>query len=379
MPKRRRLTDDEIRKLPRKTRRYTLADPELIGHYLRVPARTSKAAITFVAVSRDPEGKQKWTTLGTNKTIGLVRARELARDAIGRVRSGKPPTSPGGPTVADVAEEWLERRVRRGGFRTVRERERIVERYVAPCLGSRGIADVRRADITSMLDRIEDENGAPMADAVLRVFSAIARWHHQRDENYRPPLTAGMRRVSERRRKRILTDDEIRSIWNCDGGSYGAFVKLALLTAQRRDKLRTLLKDDVKDGVWVIRTAPREKGNPGRLQLPKLAIEIIGAQPKFVGNPYLFPGRGKGPMASSGYHKAEFDKLSGIAGWRVHNLRRTARSLMSRAGVQTEISERILGHTQGDLIEIYDQYDYGTEMAAALEKLAALIKQITSS
>jgi hypothetical protein len=48
--KRRHLTDEQIRKLPRKTKRYTLADPELIGHYLRVPPRKSKAAITFVAV-----------------------------------------------------------------------------------------------------------------------------------------------------------------------------------------------------------------------------------------------------------------------------------------------------------------------------------------
>jgi hypothetical protein len=99
--------------------------------------------------------------------------------------------------VAEVAEQWLERRVRRGAFRTVRERERIVARYVVPYLGSRAITEVRRADIAGMLDRIEDENGAPMADAVLRIFSAVARWHHQRDEDYRPPLTTGMRRVSE--------------------------------------------------------------------------------------------------------------------------------------------------------------------------------------
>jgi hypothetical protein len=49
---------------------------------------------------------------------------------------------------------------------------------------------------------------------------------------------------------------------------------------------------------------------------------------------------------------------------------------MSRAGVQTEIAERVLG-SPGELIEIYDQYDYGTEMAAALKKLSALIERIS--
>jgi integrase len=363
--KRRHLTDEQILRLPRKTNRHTLADPELIGHYLRVPARKSKAPITFVAVARH-EGKQVWTTLGTTDTLRLAQARERARKAIGRISSH---------TVAAAAEDWLKRRVRAGGFRTARERERIVERHIVPALGSRAMSDVRRDDLTGMLDHIEDENGAPMADAVLRVFGAIARWYYQRHEDYQPPLTKGMWRVSERRRKRTLTDAEIKAIWNCNGGSYGALVKLALLTAQRRDKVRTLRWEDIKDSVWTIRTEPREKGNPGHLRLPKLALAIIAIQPRL--NAYVFSGRGEVPIASSGYHKAQFDELCGVTGWRIHDLRRTARSLMARAGVQTEIAERVLGHAQGELIQIYDRHHYQDEMADALTRLAALIKQIT--
>ena len=361
--KRRHLTDEQIRKLPRKTKRYTLADPELIGHYLRVPPRKSKAPITFVAVARH-EGRQVWTTLGTADTMRLAQARDAAR----RIRSG----SAAGATVAGVAKEWLERRVR--GLRTARERERIVDVYIVPHLGSRPMADVRRDDLTRMLDRIEDESGAAMSDAVLKAFSAIARWHHQRDEDYRPPLTKGMHRVKDRRRKRILTDAEIRAIWNCDARSYGALIKLSLLTAQRREKVRTLRWDDLKDGVWTIRTEPREKGNPGRLKLPKLALDVIASQPRI--NEYVFPGRGDGPIGAAGHRKAEFDKLCGVKGWRVHDLRRTARSLMARAEVQTEIAERVLGHAQGELIQIYDRHHYQDEMASALEKLAALIERI---
>ena len=313
---------------------------------------------------------------GHTNTLELVQARELARAAIGRIRSGKPTTPRAEPTVAEVAEQWLERRVRRGAFRTVRERERIVDRYIVPHLGSRPIMEIRRADIAGMLDRIEDENGAPMADAVLRIFSAFARWHHQRDEDYRPPLTTGMRRVSERRRDRVLTDAEIKAVWNCDGGSFGAFVRLALATVQRRDKLRTLRWEDIKGGVWVIRTEAREKGNAGRLRLPKLALDIIKGQPRV--NEYIFAGRGEGPMASSGYHKAEFDKVCGVKDWRIHDLRRTARSLMSRAGVPTEISEMVVGHVRAELLRTYDRYEFDTEKASALERLAALIERIVA-
>jgi integrase len=131
--------------------------------------------------------------------------------------------------------------------------------------------------------------------------------------------------------------------------------------------------------VWTIATEPREKGNPGRLRLPPVALEIIKRQPRFVGNPYVFAGRNNGPTAifGSGTYKAQFDEPCGVTDWRVHDLRRTARSLMSRAGVQTEIAERVLGHTQGELIETYDRHTYEGEMAAALEKLSTLIRRIT--
>ena len=51
---------------------------------------------------------------------------------------------------------------------------------------------------------------------------------------------------------------------------------------------------------------------------------------------------------------------------------------MAKAGVQTEIAERVLGHAQDELIQIYDQHDYQTEMADALKRLAGLIEQIVA-
>jgi integrase len=281
--------------------------------------------------------------------------------------------------VADVAEQWLERHVRGNKLRGERETGRIISRYIVPHIGNRIFTEVRRRDIAELLDLIEDQSGKPMADHVLKTFRSMARWVQLRDETYNPPLTTGMSRVpkGQGRRKRILGDDEIRAVWGA-AGQYGDFVRLALLTAQRREKLITLRWDDVKDGVWTIRTEAREKGNPGKLKLPQAALDILNRQPRFIGNPHVFAGRNNGPTGvfGSGTYKAEFDKLCGVTDWRVHDLRRTARSLMSRAGVQTEIAERILGHAQGEMIEIYDQHDYAVEMAAALEKLATLLERI---
>jgi len=180
-------------------------------------------------------------------------------------------------------------------------------------------------------------------------------------------------------RTRILNDDEIRAVWNAADGTYGAFVRLGLLTAQRREKLATMRWEDIVDGEWCIPTEPREKSTPGCLVLPDAAMEIINAQPRFASNPYVFAGRGGTNIGGLGKRKLQFDaKLTGVAPWRLHDLRRTARSLMSRAGVLPHISERVLGHAIEGVEGVYDRHSYRDEKAHALRALAGLIESIVN-
>jgi integrase len=71
-----------------------------------------------------------------------------------------------------------------------------------------------------------------------------------------------------------------------------------------------------------------------------------------------------------------FKVRCGVDGWTLHDLRRTARSLMARAGVPTDHAERVLGHARGVIEETYNVHDYRDEMGNALAKLARLIEQI---
>ena len=68
--------------------------------------------------------------------------------------------------------------------------------------------------------------------------------------------------------------------------------------------------------------------------------------------------------------------VCGVTSWTVHDLRRTARSLMSRAGVRPEVAERVLGHVQPGVAGIYDRHRYVEEKAHALAALAGLIGNI---
>ena len=77
-------------------------------------------------------------------------------------------------------------------------------------------------------------------------------------------------------------------------------IRLALLTAQRREKVASMRWADVSvDGVWTVPADAREKGTGGALELPNAALEIVRAQPRMGDNPHVFAGRGDGASMAS--------------------------------------------------------------------------------
>jgi integrase len=408
--RRQKLTDKQVAALPRKQHRYVKADPEQRGLYLRVPPVAGP--VVFAAVARDPYGKQVWTKIGTAADMDIETARDRARSIIRRVKDGLPAVEPA-PVKPDsyeaVATKYLELYVAKKGLRSAPEVERLLRKFVLPVWGMRDFVSIRRSDISKLLDTIEKDS-AWNADHVLSVIRKIAKWHATRDEDYESPFVEGMRRTrsEDRARDRILTDDELRRVWKAaekktiqpsndqeatesSGNTFGALVRILLLTAQRRGATVNMkwadLKDQVTpkegdkpvDGVWVVATEDREKGNFGAAKLPKVALAIIKAQPKFKGNDYVFAAsRGNGPLNGFNKRKLAFDKACGVTGWTLHDLRRTARSLMSRAGVNEEHAERTLGHKQQGVKKVYNRYDYFREKSDALVKLAALSQRIVN-
>jgi integrase len=120
-------------------------------------------------------------------------------------------------------------------------------------------------------------------------------------------------------------------------------------------------------------------------------LDVIEAQPRIEGNPHVFPGvlrqgrrRKDGTLPSMppafnsfSQRKGELDeRLKDMKPWTIHDLRRTAKSLMARAGVRPDISERVLGHAIAGVEGVYDRHSYSSEKAEALQRLADLIETI---
>ena len=357
----RNLTDKGVAKLEVKPRVYLSPDPQLPGHYVRVMPSGNKS---YIAIARDPKGQQVWKTLGKTAELTLEKAREEARKALQRTKRTGP------MSFQVVAEEWLKRHVAAKGLRSDYEYRRMLNKHVFPLWANREIESIRRQDVAALQDMVEDEHGTRSSDKVLSLVSTIFAFHEKRSDDYTSPVRKGMKRYASREnsRDRILSDDEIRTLWR-EQGTYADLLRLALLTGQRREKVASIRWDDIAGNLWTIPAEVREKGNARELELPPAAMEIINRQPRLNG--FVFAGRGGGHFKSW----KQRDKIE-RDGWTVHDLRRTARSLMSRAGVRPDIAERVLGHAIKGVEGVYDRHEYRDEKADALGQLASLIESI---
>ena len=135
--------------------------------------------------------------------------------------------------------------------------------------------------------------------------------------------------------------------------------------------------DEIDGADWLL-PASRNKTKVELLRpLSRAAQDVLAALPRFADCPYVFTSDGRRPLAGFSALKALFDRRSGITGATLHDYRRTARSLMSRAGVLSDIAERCLGHVIPGVRGTYDRYEYRTEKQQAYEALAGLIVRIT--
>jgi integrase len=391
--RRRTLSDLQVKKLPKKRKRYSVTDPELADHIIRV---MPDSANIYYAACRSPYGKMKWHRIGRADQITIEESREAARLALKRIKAGLPAVEPVPPeptSFKSVAENWFQRVVVAEKHRTLAETRRVLETYIYPVWADRDFVGIRRSDIVALTDALDDSSGHRQSDVVFRIVSRITGWYSLRDETYLNPVIKGMRPAEDKPRARVLFDEtdtsrpdftELRAVWKAAeaNGTFGAFVRLALLTAQRRTVLLNMKWSDLNGDngdVWTIPYTEREKHHGGSLQLPAMAMRILEGLPRFKGNPYVFAGRGGKPIAGISGLKAKLDKASGVKGWTIHDGRRTARSLMSLAGIDRDTAERVLGHTVGDQTErTYDVYRYREEKAHALAALARLIDEIVA-
>jgi integrase len=280
-------------------------------------------------------------------------------------------------TLEAVCEEYLKREGHK--LRTGQTRRATLERLVFPVLGKREICEIKRSEINRLLDHIEDNNGPRAAGLTLSYLSVVFNWCAARDDDFRNPIVRGMVRGAATRRDRILSDSELSAVWKvaqADQGPFGALVCFLLLTAARRGEAVGLRRSEIDGANWLL-PAARNKTKVDLIRPLSAAAQGVLASLPNTGD-FVFSTDGTRQLGGLSARKAQFDKACGVAGWRVHDLRRTSRSLLARAGVPRDHAERCLGHVIGGVSGIYNRYKYCSEQLAAFEALASQIDRIVN-
>ena len=226
-----------------------------------------------------------------------------------------------------------------------------------------------------------------MANRVLTVIKKLFGWAVARDLIVLSPAAGVEAPGKETARDRVLTDTELKAVWEvCQalGYPFGPLFRLLILTGQRRGEVVRMAWPDIENGTW---TLPREITKSDRLHvvpLSGLAIETIEAVPKIEGCDLLFPSRRGTDRPLSGFSRAkrQLDTLSGVERWRLHDLRRTVASGLARFQTPPHVIEAVLNHRSGTIsgvAAVYNRYSYLDEKRQALEAWARHVQGLAAA
>ena len=103
--------------------------------------------------------------------------------------------------------------------------------------------------------------------------------------------------------------------------------------------------------------------------LPPLALSLIG---QGTAQELVFAGR-SGKLSGYSKMKAELDKVSGVTGWVLHDLRRSAASRMQGLGIPNHIVQAVLNHAVPGVGGVYLQDELERQKAEALASLVSCV------
>jgi integrase len=363
-----RLTVKDVEARRAGASRREIPDDYLRGLYLIIQPTGAKSW----AVRYRLGGKPAKHTIGSYPLFGLKEARDKAAEILRAVAEGHSPRRAAGGTVAAAIDQFIERHGKNYRPKTLYYARSWLQ-YAVDAWGDRKLDSIARADVRSMLDRIE----APMtANRVHGIVRKFFNWCVENDLIANSPA-AGVRAPNkEVSRDRVLTDDELREVWRAVE-THAAIVRLLILTGQRRSEVAGMMwsEIDLDAALW---TLPRERVKNARrheVPLSKQAVAILRSVPRIDGSSVF------GLKAPFGVLQRAKDRV-GVESWTLHDLRRTAASGMARLGVSLAVIEKVLNHVSGSfagIVGVYQRHEFADEKRAALQQWADHVERLVGA
>ncbi len=326
-------------------------------------------------------GSGRRQAIGRYPVISLAQAREKAKTILAERTLGK--HRPNNISWKKATNEYLDWIRENRRIHTHHEYARTLRRYFP--FGETRVAEISTADVAKKLDKLKDTPSQKNHAAVYA--KAFFNWAIRQEYLKDNPLQH-YKQSKKTRRKRVLTDDELRAVWSAAGqidGMFGSIVRLLILTGQRRGEIAALLRIYYSHNQQTVCLPGELTKNHLEHTFPvgpmasRMLMEQI-VSPTRRGSEFLFPSRTSINRPFNGWSKCkkELDKLANIPHWTLHDIRRTFRTNLGRLRVRPDIAERLVNHASArtEMEETYDRYTYLPEMREAMESWEAFLREL---
>lgn len=346
------LTDLSVQRLPEGVH----FDTKTPGFGVRVGKRRK----TWLVVKGQNRTK---VTLGHYPSMSLAEARKSALVALGSPEAIKSHIS---------YEEALDTFLALPRWRP--SSKRVLESSLKHFQWKRSLEKITHEDVAQALEAIK----APSARAhALKDIRTFFNWCVPRYLPQSPCV--GLKMPSQPSRDRILTEDELRTIWTATAPlePFHRLIRLLLLTGQRRGEIGGLHWGMVKDDRVTLPADFTKNGKEHTFPLGDLARATFPPR----GNGYVFPNSLGKPFTAYAFNFQKLLKETGIDDITMHDLRRTYVSIHAQLGTPIHIAEKLVNHvsgTFGGVRGVYDRYSYFDEMRSACERYEAHLSSLCS-
>lgn len=386
------LTETALKALKPKEKPYTLADDR--GLYVEV-FPTGGLVWRF---RYRLNGKQEKLTLGKYPALTLKNARIKRDEAAQAAAMGTSPAqqkqlakvaAADATTVAEFGERYFRELVAKDR-KDIKLPRRYFDKAIVPAIGAKPVRSVTTEDVRAIIWRKKDEGFDAAAAAIRGVLKRLFDFAQTAGlVTVNPVLALPMRHVHKARsRDRALSPEEIRIFLTAAFESnirrqFKIGLHLILLTMVRKSELLLArwAQVDLEQAEWHIPAENSKTGKPHIVFLSKQSVALFKELHALAGGSELvLPGRGSltKPFAHNAINSALKVALTGqdIPAFTIHDLRRTASTLLHENGWPSDVVEKALNHTIGGVRGVYNRAEYESQRREMLQFWADYIEQL---
>jgi integrase len=343
-----------------------------------------------------PQEARQRIVLGPYPSLSLEAARNKARELVAGVKiTGRDPMAERKAertarrkaeteTFEALAAFYLEEHAKRHKrLRAWQEDERKLRVEVFPAWDSRPAAEIRRADVRELLEKIAVERGGVCANRTRALLSKVFSFGVEQERVEANPVYGVKRLYMEKPRERVLTEEELGTLWPLFDRlqpAVAAAWRLVLLTAQRPGEVLSMrwrdLERDSRGTWWNIPAELTKTNRAHRVPLSPQALAVIEALRPLTGSTeWVLASRADGKRLTWLSHSsARLREWSGLEHFTPHDLRRTAATWLGRSGVRPDTIDQLLNHAAGRITRTYNRAGYDAEKRQAVILLGELVE-----